>query len=280
MIVVTGATGTVGRSLVRVLTGAGVGVTAVARRPPAALPEGARHVRADLADPRSLEPALDGADAVFVLLAGDLLTSGDDPRELLDVLTASGVQRVVLLSSQGARTRPDAPSHSRLRAYEDAVRDSGTDSTVLRPGGFASNDLAWAEPIRAQRTAYAPFPDVALPVIDPADIADVAAAVLLDAGHAGRTYELTGPGRVSPRQRVRLIGDALGEPVRFVELTRPQAREQMVRFMPGRVADGTLDILGSPLPAEQQVSTDVERVLGRAPRQYAEWLTRSVDAFR
>jgi uncharacterized protein YbjT (DUF2867 family) len=152
--------------------------------------------------------------------------------------------------------------------------------TLLRPGGFASNDLAWAGTIRAGRTVYAPFPDVAIPVVDPSDIADVAAAVLLDGGHVGRTYELTGPEPVSPRQRVAAIGAALGEQVRLVEQTRAEAAAQMVRFMPERVVEATLDAIGDPVPAEQRVSPDVQRVLGRSPRAYAEWVGREVAAFR
>lgn len=280
MIVVTGATGNIGGPLVQALVSAGERVTAVSRGAGAPLPEGVRHRRADLADPSSLEPALDGAEALFLLVAGELLVSDGNPRDLLDVVKTAGLRRVVLLSSQGAGTRPQAASHSRLRAYEDAVRDAGLETTVLRPGGFHTNDLAWAESIRTQRTAAAPFADVALPTIDPADIAEVAAVVLRNGDHAGRTYELTGPAPVSPRERVRLIGEALAEPVRFVELTRDQARARMLQFMPEPVVDGTLAILGDPLPAEQVVSPDVERVLGRAACAYADWAARMVPSFR
>jgi uncharacterized protein YbjT (DUF2867 family) len=180
----------------------------------------------------------------------------------------------VLLSSQGVGTGRHQPH------LEDAVTSSGLGWTLLRPGGFASNDLAWAEPVRARRTVFTPFPDVALPVIDPADIADVAAAVLLDDRHAGRTYELTGPAPVSPRQRVAAIGAALGEEVRLVEQTRAEARAQMLRFMPEPVAEATLGALGEPTPHERRVSPDVERVLGWPPRAYDEWVGRTATAFR
>lgn len=152
--------------------------------------------------------------------------------------------------------------------------------TLLRPGGFASNDLAWAEAVRATRTVPTPFPDVALPVIDPADIAEVAAAALVGDGHLGRVYELTGPAPLSPRERAAAIGAALGEPVRVVELSRAEARERMVRSMPERVVEATLDAVGDPLPAERTPSPDVERVLGRPARTYAEWAGRTAAAFR
>jgi uncharacterized protein YbjT (DUF2867 family) len=85
------------------------------------------------------------------------------------------------------------------------------DWTILRPGGFDSNTGAWAETIRRQRTAAAPFGDIGLPFIDPADIGEVAAAALREDGHAGQAYELTGPALSTPRQRAEAIGDALGE---------------------------------------------------------------------
>ncbi|GAA4888803.1 NAD(P)H-binding protein [Streptomyces coeruleoprunus] len=227
-----------------------------------------------------MRPVLEGADALFLLLGGELNSHGESPDALLDVARDSGVKRVVLLSSQLNSTRPDAPSHARLRAFEAAVRTAGPDFTILRPGGFASNAFAWAESVRTRRTIHAPFGDVALPVIDPADIAEVAAAALRQDGHAGRAYELTGPEAISPRRQAAVIADALGEKVTFVELSREDAFAHMARFMPAEVVDGTLDVLGVPLPAEQEVGPDVERVLQRPARPFAEWVARNLPAFR
>ncbi|MGC0207211.1 NAD(P)H-binding protein [Streptomyces levis] len=281
MIVVTGATGNAGRSLVRILAADGERVSATSRGISAAdVPEGVLHRRADLTDADTLRPILDGADALF-LQNGGADAHRLDPGHILDAAKAGGVERVVLLSSQGVATRPESPSHGGVgRAIEDAVRGSGLDWVILRPGGFASNALAWAASVRAQRTVVAPFGDVGLPVVDPEDIAAVAAAALREPGHAGRTYELTGPAPSTPRHRARDLGEALGEPVRFVEQGPEEARAEMLRFMPGPVVETTLAILGEPTPAEQRVSPDVERVLGRAPRPFAEWARRNVAAFR
>lgn len=282
MIVVTGATGNVGRVLVRLLAEAGEDVTAVARRVSSAdVPEGVRTVSADLADPAGLRPALEGADALFLVTPGDYLALGGNVRPILRTAAEAGVRRVVLLSSQSAGTRPLSPGHG-MRALEDEseVRNSGLEWTILRPGGFASNAFAWAESVRLRRTVTAPFGDVALPVIDPGDIAEVAAAALREPGHDGRVYELTGPERVSPRQIAAALGDALGEPVRFAEQSRDEARALMAAFMPEEVADGTLAILGDPTPGERRVSPEVERVLGRAPRPFSDWARRNAAAFR
>ncbi|WP_426367980.1 SDR family oxidoreductase [Streptomyces sp. E-08] len=279
MIVVTGATGNVGRPLTQALAKAGEQVTAVSRHA-VAVPDGVRHVAADLAEPTSLTPALDGAKALFLLLSGDLHAPEARPADIIGLAAARGVRRVVLLSSQGVATRPLGPSRVAMRAVEDALRDSGLAWAVLRPGGFASNALAWAESVRTQGTVAAPFGDVGVPVIDPADIADVAAACLLDDRHAGGVYELTGPEVITPRQQAEAIATALGSPVRFHELTRDEAKAMMTRFVPVELADDTLDIVSAPNPAELRISPDVERVVGRAPRPFSDWVARNIAVFR
>ncbi|MEU8677719.1 NAD(P)H-binding protein [Streptomyces sp. NPDC048560] len=279
MIVVTGATGNVGRPLTQALANAGEQVTAVSRHP-AAMPDGVRHVQADLAEPQSLTPALDGAKALFLLLSGDLHAPEARPADIIDLAVAGGVRRVVLLSSQGVATRPLGPSRIAMRAVENALRESGLEWAVVRPGGFASNAFAWAESVRTQGTAAAPFGDVGVPVVDPADIAEVAAACLLDDRHTGGIFELTGPEVITPRQQVEAIAAALGSPVRFHELTRDEAKAAMTRFVPLELADDTLDIISAPRPAELRISPDVERVLGRAPHRFDDWVARNIAAFR
>ncbi|HJD80930.1 NAD(P)H-binding protein [Kitasatospora aureofaciens] len=279
MIVVTGATGNIGRPLTQVLAEAGREVVAVSRHP-AAVPDGVRHVVADLARPGELAAVLPGAEALFLLLSGNLHAQAARPADLIGEAVAAGVRRVVLLSTQGVVTRPFGATRIAMRGLEDVLRDSGLEWAILRPGGFASNALWWAESVRAQRLVAAPFGDVGVPVIDPADIAEVAAACLLDDRYAGAAYELTGPEAITPRQQTEALAAALGSPVRFHELTRDEARAAMSRSMPAELADDTLDILGSPSPAELRVGPDVERVLGRAPRPFADWAVRNVAAFR
>jgi len=271
MIVVTGATGNVGRLLMAELTAAGERVVGVSRRGAAGVQKG------DLTAPESLRATMQGARALFVLLAGG--GEAVDADAVLDVAKAGGVERVVLLSSQGVRTRPGARSHAPLGAFEAALRGSGLQWTVLRPGGFASNAYAWAGSIRERRQAAAPFAQVALPVVDPADLAACASVTLRD-NHQAQVYELTGPAPITPRAQVEAIAAAIGEPVAFRELTRAEAAEQMSRFMPAEVVRGTLDILGSPSADEQRVSPDVARLLGRPARDFAAWATEHAAAFR
>ncbi|MEU1865991.1 NAD(P)H-binding protein [Streptomyces gardneri] len=277
MIVVTGATGNVGRPLVEALAAAGEEVTAVSRRPADGLPAGVVHRRGDLADVDGLKELFEGAEAVYLLVAG----LGDTlrPREIVAAAVAGGVRRLVLQSSQLVGTRHDSVSHAFLRDFEAAVRESGLEWTVLRPGGFASNAYLWAEQVRTARTVASPFADVALPVVDPADIAEVAAAALRDPAHSGRTYILTGPVGVSPREQARDLAEAVGEPVEFVVQSAAEARAHLVRFLPEDAVDGMLSVLGEPSAEEQRVSPDVERVLGRAPRPFSAWAKRNAFAF-
>ncbi|MFE9708220.1 SDR family oxidoreductase [Streptomyces sp. NPDC005930] len=279
MIVVTGATGNIGRPLTRALAEAGEQVTAVSRHP-AAVPDGVRHAVADLAEPVALRPVLAGAKSMFLLLSGDLHATGADAADLIGEAARGGVRRVVLLSTLGVVTRPFGGTRIAMRELEDTLRGSGLEWAVLRPGGFASNALWWAESVRERGVVAAPFGDVGVPVVDPADIAAVAAACLLEDRHTGAAYELTGPEVITPRGQTEALAAALGSPVAFHELTREEARAAMALSMPAELADDTLDILGDPSPAELRVSPDVERVLGRAPHAFADWAARHVDAFR
>jgi uncharacterized protein YbjT (DUF2867 family) len=265
--------------LTQALAEAGQKVTAVSRHS-AAMPDGVRHLKADMADPAELKPALAGATALFLLLSGDLHAAEHKPSDLIGEAAAAGVRRVVLLSSQGVVTRPFGPTRIAMRELEDTLRDSGLEWAILQPGGFASNALWWAESVRAQGLVAAPFGDVGVPIVDPADIAAVAAACLVDDRHAGNVYQLTGPEVITPRRQTAAIADALGSPVRFHELTRDEARAAMSQAMPAELADDTLDILGAPNPAELRISPDVQRVLGRAPRPFSAWAARNIAAFR
>lgn len=275
MITVIGATGNVGRPLVEALAAPGEEVTAVSRRPSdRGWPDGVRHLPADLTQLASLAPALEGAGALFVLPVGG------SPRQLFDLAREVGVRRVVLLSSQGVGTRPEAPGYAPFRAFEDALRQSGLAWTILRAGGFDSNTLWWRESIRAQGTVAAPFGDVRVPTVDPADVAAVAAAALRSGRHEGHAYVLTGPAPISPRQQTQAIEDALGRPLHFQEQTPDDARARMLQFMPPAIVDATLMVLGRPSAAEVRVSPDVEQVLNRPARSFADWAQRNVDAFR
>ncbi|WP_443029588.1 SDR family oxidoreductase [Spirillospora sp. NBC_01491] len=130
---ITGATGNVGGQLAALLAVAGEQVTALSRRA-LELPDGVRYVRADLGAPAGLKSAFNGANALFLLVAGD------DPEAVLDAARSGGARQVVLLSSQGAGTRSD--TYRYLVVFEEAVRRSDLEWTILRPRGFHSTAYA------------------------------------------------------------------------------------------------------------------------------------------
>jgi uncharacterized protein YbjT (DUF2867 family) len=224
MILVTGATGFVGRNVVRQLLDAGVHVRALTRNPAtAALPDGVEVVEGDLTRPETLAPALAGVERMYLFPAARSLRSEHDDRETAREVVAmakrAGVRRIVDLSAAsvtvGLHTNP----------VEQVVEESGLEWTHVRPGGFMANMLQlWAPMIREQRVVRYPFADEPANMIHEVDIAAVAVAALLEDGHHGAAYTLTGPGTTTTREQVAAIAEALGEPVRYIEVTREEAR--------------------------------------------------------
>jgi uncharacterized protein YbjT (DUF2867 family) len=272
-IAVTGVTGQVGSKLAELLAANGHTILGLARSVTPSTAAGRYIPRpVDLEDTSALSAAVDGADTLF------LLATGEHPAELIAAASRAGIRRVVLVSSQGAGTRPRA--YRTAAAFEDAVRASPLEWTILRPTGFASNAFAWAQSVRDHSTVFAPFGDTALPVIDPQDIATAAAAVLFSRdAHRDTVYELTGPEAITPRQQTEALGEAIGRPLAFVELTRADAFERLSSGMPAEIAEATLDILGSPSEPERTPSDAVERLTGRPATPFSHWATANAAAF-
>jgi uncharacterized protein YbjT (DUF2867 family) len=271
MILVTGATGNAGGALVRTLAGAGVGVRALVRREvelPAELAMG------DLNDPSSVAGALDGVRGVF------LLSGYDRMEETLAAIARAGVGHVVLLSASAAEAASvDNPISKYHVESEALVRESGVPWTILRPRTFMSNTLRWADQVKSGNVVRESFPGVAVATVDPLDIAAVAAAALVDKGHEGQVYGLTGPEALRPGDRVRILGEALGRELRFEGLTDEEARAQMAAGMPEAYVEAFMGFFTRGELDESAVLPTVEQVTGRAPRTFEEWATANADAF-
>ncbi|RNL82824.1 SDR family oxidoreductase [Halostreptopolyspora alba] len=218
-VLVTGATGNVGRLVVDRLLAAGVGVRAMTRTPAAArLPDEVEVVRGDLTRPDTLPPVLHGVGRMF------LFPEPATARAVVERAVAAGVRRVVTLSSGAVTSGDDTDFHLPV---ERAVRESGLEWTHVRPGEFMLNKLwLWGPSIRAERVVHDPYPEAAWYPVHERDIADVAAAALLNGGHSGNAYTLNGPELVNHRDQVAAIADALGEEVRFERVTPEHARER------------------------------------------------------
>ena len=264
----TGATGHVGRYLVDELVAAGAAVRALTRHPgTAGLPAGVDVVRGDLAVPDSLDGALGGVDTVFLLWP--FLDAGSAPA-VLDVI-AKHARRVVYLSAMSSST-----FHADV---ERAVERSGVAWTFLRPGGFATNTLGWVPQIRADGVVRWPYGAAARSLIHERDIAAVAARTLLDPGHDGKAYVLTGPAAITQAEQVRTIGETIGHPdARWAEIPASVAREQLLaRGWTEEFADGALRYWASLVTEPEPVTSTVEELTGRPARTFREW---AIDQFR
>ncbi|MCQ4084621.1 NAD(P)H-binding protein [Streptomyces sp. RB6PN25] len=276
MIVVTGATGNVGRALVDQLLAEAAPVRALSRHPErAGLPAQAETVRARFGEGEPLEPLLDGADALFLNPAA---ASGDAAAGLIDAAAKSGVRRIVLLSSASITDTPDDEQHFISRMHlgiERAIRDSGLEWTFVRGGMFATNTLQWAEQIRHGDVVRGPYADAVAAPVHEKDLAAVAAAALLDrvGAHDGAVYVVTGPEGLTTAEQVAAVGRAVGRDLRYEELPRDAALQAMSerQGIPREVAESLLDYFAATVGRPAHISHDVERVVGRTALTYTQW---------
>ena len=209
-------------------------------------------------------------------------TAGAATSELLALAAAQGVQRVVALSAAtvaypaGYRRFVDA-----FKAVEDAVRASGLPWTILRSTDYAANALAWAPQIRATGVVRGAYGDAATSTIHERDVAAVAARALVNPAHAGYAYLLTGPQSLSQRDKVRLIGEAIGKKLSFEELPPEQVRQAMLaQGLPEDVPDRLLGSLADYAKQPGPTSHTVTQILGRPALTFAAWAAEHAAAFR
>ena len=225
-ILVTGATGMVGRSVVVQLLDAGAKVRALARNPGSArLPGRAEVMRGDLTDPATLRAARDGTGAVFLLWP---FTSAEAAPPVVEALAAGG-RRIVFLSSMGTGPDPAQDAGTAFHAdIERMIRASGLEWTFLRAGGFAANARVWTPQIAVGDDVRWPYAKAARSLIHERDIAAVAVRALTENGHAGAVHVLTGPETITQEDQVQAIGEAIGRPLRYQEIPADEALQQML----------------------------------------------------
>ncbi|WP_018351244.1 SDR family oxidoreductase [Longispora albida] len=269
MILVVGASGNVGSRVADRLSSSGYPVRAVSRDP-GKLPTGVEAVQADLAQPETLAPHLSDVDAVFLVwpFPDPAMTAELAPR-LLSVLAAAGNPRVVYVSAASAETDPE----SFWAVAEQAIEKSGLPWTFLRPTGIATNALAWADQIQAGDVVYWPHAGAQRSMVHEDDIAAVAVAALTSSAHEGQAYTLTGPEIVTFADQVRLIGEALGRPVRLEEVPAEVFRPGLAEAFGGNTdfADQALNGWAAMALTPEPVTNHIQQLLGRPARPFAEW---------
>ncbi|MFJ8888510.1 NAD(P)H-binding protein [Streptomyces sp. NPDC102402] len=275
-VLVTGATGSVGRHVVDRLIAENVPVRALTRDPGAArLPAQAEVFAGDLTDPASVAEALRGVEKLY------LFPVPETAREIVAAARQAGVRHIVVLSSSSVLDESgDNHSGEYHRTVERAVQESGLTWTFVRPDEFATNVLwKWGHSIREEGAVRAPYGDAPRVLIHEKDIAAVAAAALLDDRHAGQAYVLTGPEAITQRDQVAAIAAATGQPVAFEEITPDQAREQMGQAMPPPVVEMVLGYLADAVVNPPAPVDAVERITGRPALTFAQWAVDHADAF-
>ncbi|WP_454194487.1 NAD(P)H-binding protein [Nocardia sp. Marseille-Q1738] len=280
MIVITGATGTIGSEIVRQLADRDVPVRAVTRDPSRAkVPAGVEVVRGDYTDLASIRSAMDGAEAAFIVgVLGPEYVDAD--RALITTAREAGVGRIVKLSAIGTGETGLGRVGTWHLPGEQAARESGVDWTILRPSSFASNTLSWAEAIRSGKPVTNLTGAGAQGVIDPRDVSAVAVEALVSAEHAGKIYTLTGPELRTTHDLAATLADVVGHPVEVVDIAESEAREYMLESgMSAEFAEGALAGQAYVRAGNNAIITDdVRRILGRA-RTYAEWAADHASAF-
>ena len=271
MILITGSTGHIGSELITALLPAQAGhIRVLTRNPGAVFPDGTQKVVADLGD-SDLAPVLDGVHAVFLLTDGLNIAAHD--HRLIAAALQAGVERIVKLSVLSVGHDATDPITTSHRAGEETIRDSGIGWTFLRPTALMSNALNWAPMIAADQVVHAPFAVGRAAVVDPADIAAVAAASLTQDGHNHRVYELTGPEALSPTDQVAILSQVLGRDLRYVETDPADTLAQMVSYgMPEELADAIIEMFRSTLePYNSEPTGDITEVTSRPARSFTDW---------
>ncbi len=276
---VIGATGVVGGQVLAQLVSAGYAVRALLRNPDAVrLAPDVEAVYGDLTLPETLDTCLDEIDSVFLVWCAP-------PGTIVPVLEriVKHARRIVFLSSpyktahpmfQRPQPNPITPIHAQI---EQLLESSGRQWTFLRPGMFAANSKRWwASQIRAGARVRWPYLSARSAPIDERDIAAVAVRALLEDGHAGAEYFLTGPESLSHLEQLAIIGTALGRSLDIEEMSPDEAR----RDFPSGAINMLLQAWEGAMEAPPLISSTVEDVTGTPPRTFLDWATNNVAEFR
>jgi uncharacterized protein YbjT (DUF2867 family) len=280
MILVTGATGRVGGRVLKELVTAGQAVRGLSRDPNRSrLPAEFDLVRGDLSEAKSLDPALEGVDAVFLLWHQP---SAREPEQAVEAI-ARRARRIVYLSSLGVedeleeQTHPMSAIHAEL---ERAIARSTPRWTVLRASWFASNAIGWADDIRRTGAVRRPYPDARRSPITEEDIGAVAARALTEDGHEGRTYVLTGPEQLTERELITTVGEAIGRPAVCEPIAPEVARSELLEAGTApELADAALSYWRRFVDQPEPVTTTVEDITGRPAMPFARWVRSHAHEF-
>jgi uncharacterized protein YbjT (DUF2867 family) len=274
-ILLTGATGNVGRHVVSALVTQGRDVRAVVRDPgTASLPGRVEVVRGDLSSPETLTAAVHGVESVYLMWPGLPV----EPRVVQ--IIAEHAERVVYLSADVPDLADGQQPTIFHQEIERLIRQSSLNWTFVRAIDFATNTLRWAEQIK-QGVVRLPYGQASRSLIHERDIADVVAHVLTSDGHDGAKYVITGPESIPQAELVRIIGGVIGRDVRWEDLPLDQAREELTAaWGDAGFVDSRLRAWAALVDSPEQVTDTVERLLGRPAMTFRAWAQEHAEDFR
>jgi (4-alkanoyl-5-oxo-2,5-dihydrofuran-3-yl)methyl phosphate reductase len=280
VILVTGATGTVGREVVAQLLVAGEKVRALTRNPSRAhLDEQVELVAGDFNQPETLAKAVEGVESIFSLAFGPQLAIQE--ASLAQAGQKAGAQHIVKLSA----LRPGGEARSTIATWhlasERAIQNMGIAWTFVQPGAFMSNALNWRDTIKSQGKVFSNYGDGKVAYIHPRDIAAVAVHALTEPGHEGKTYQVTGPEALSVGEVVQLLSEAVGKPIEYVPITDDATREGMQKAgLPAFLIDALLPYASFVRTGKgAEILPTVEEVIGRRPLTFADWAREHATDF-
>jgi len=280
MILITGATGNIGKELVPFLLESGQSIRVLTRdmQKVAHLDLCVERAMGDFDRSETLAAAVKGIERIFLVTY-----ETQQDVNVIEAAKKAGVRQIVKLSTREATEHKIKVGKWHFER-EELIRTSGLDWTFLRPGMFMSNSIDWwAESIKGQASVFFPGGKKGkVAPIDPRDVARAAAVALTEPGHTGRAYELTGSELFTIGGMVQVISRVLGKPIQYVDIPPIAAKLFMLKSGMDKVlVNALMEMLASLRRNEGAILTeDVQRLTSRAPRRFETWCRAHIGAFQ
>lgn len=275
---ITGATGTIGRQIIKQLIEKNADIVAMCRVPENSnLPKEVKTVKGDLTDAVDHQ-IFEGSETIFLFPAQGNL------RPFLNTACEAGVKHVIALSSLAVSAHfprdLNSPSYKHHLAIEEAILESGLKLTALRPGTFANNLLAWSPTIKMTKSVFLPYPDSSQAPIHEADIAESVVALFNDPSKWGKVYELSGPKALTQREQLNSISRSLGVSLTCHQVTPEQFSASVSKFMPAGIIQMLLNYWEDTTKQPDPIRTGFAELTGKTGRSFDEWARDHVEQFR
>jgi uncharacterized protein YbjT (DUF2867 family) len=282
MILVTGATGMVGSALIKRLSARGENVRAFVRSTQHKISyPGVQFVQGDFRDRATFLPALEGIDRLFLLIPSSEEVEAQQ-KAFVDAAKKCKVRHIVKVSQLGAHKKSKGRFQRYHGSVEGYIQKSGLAFTFLRPNLFMQALLKFRSTISSQGALYAPAGEGRVSLVDVRDIAAVAERALCEPGHEGKAYPITGPQALTHAEIAADLSEALGKPIRHVDISPEKMRDTLLSFgMPPWQVEGVIEDYEQYRNGKAaEVTSAVKDVTGREPHSFAEFARDYTEVFQ